>query len=164
MFVNSHNNKKAFLFYFLLIKSPNNSDIARMDLRHYWGQSQEEPCNLKDLLVHRFFPYLFHWRYVATQSLTGVAVAFSRRLNRAEATLCATSPDAFLYIHAHVKTGVHSTARMPTCASVSQTCIQAPSVRASSCSLLSQHTAGVRWSWMVRLGDVQSLEELFYCL
>ena len=68
---------------FLQTKAPNCDDMAPLDLRHYWGQSWEEPCNLQDLLVHRFFPYLPQWRYAATQSLPGVTVAFSGELNRA---------------------------------------------------------------------------------
>ncbi len=83
-------------FFFLNTKAPNCSDMAPLDLRHYWGQSWEEPCNLQDLLVPKFFPYLLQWRYAATQSLTGVTVAFSGELNRAEAVPCATSADAFL--------------------------------------------------------------------
>lgn len=86
----------SLFFFFWKTKAPNCSDMAPLDLRHYWGQSWEEPCNLQDLLVHRFFPYLLHWKYAATQSLTGVTVAFSGELNRAEAVPCAISTDAFL--------------------------------------------------------------------
>lgn len=99
----------------------NCSDMAPMDLRHYWGQSREEPCNLQELLVRRFFPYLLQWRYAATQSLTGVTLAFSGGLNRAEAMPCATSTDAFLCIRAYENTYIHSRACMPSCASLFQT-------------------------------------------
>lgn len=92
-----------FFFFFLQTKSPNCTDMTTLDLEHYWSQSQEEPCNLQDLLVHGFFPYLLQWRYAATQSLTGVAVAFSGGLNRAEAMPCATSTDAFLFIHVNIR-------------------------------------------------------------
>lgn len=72
-----------FTFFFLYTKAQIHSDMAPLDLWHYWGQSCEEPCNLWDLLVHRFFPYLLQWRYAATQSLTGVAAAFRGGLNQA---------------------------------------------------------------------------------
>lgn len=142
-------------FIFLLrIKAANCSDMAPLDLGHYWGQSWEEPRNLQDLLVHRFFPYLLQRRYVATQSLTGVTVALGGGLNRAEASPCATNTDAFLCPHSHTLIMYKSLHAVPN------THTHTHSVRASSCSLLSQHTAGVRrsvsWAGWGRLADLQS--------
>lgn len=120
---------RIFFFLSLKIKAENCSDMAPLDLGHYWGHSWEEPSNLHDLLAHRFFPYLLQWRHAATQRPAGVTVAFRGGLNRAEVTPCATSTNAL----------TRHTAYM-----LSQT--YPHSVHACSCSLLSQHTAGVRWS------------------
>ena len=62
----------------------------------------------------------------------------------------------------------HSHSCMPSCAALFQTYTHAHADHASSCSLLSQHTAGARWNgtepvWAVKLGDVPFLEQLFYC-
>lgn len=44
--------------FFSKDKSHNCGGMAPLDLGHYWGGSLEEPCNLRDLLFYRFFPYL----------------------------------------------------------------------------------------------------------
>lgn len=148
-----------FFIFFQKTKAPNCIDMATLDLRHYWVQSREEPCNLQDLLVHGFFPYLLQWRYAATQSPTGVTVAFSGGLIWAEATACATSTDAFLYVRAHVHT--RTIVQELACPVAPLSSKHAHAAHASSCSLLSRHTAGVRWG----LGGVicNPQRKLFYC-
>lgn len=39
-------NGDLIFFFFLKRKAPNCSDMVPLDLRHYWGQRREEPCNL----------------------------------------------------------------------------------------------------------------------
>ena len=143
--------------------------------RRIWGiiEARAERSHIisKTYWSTDFFHIFFSGGMRPHKSQTGVTLAFSWGLNRAEAVPCATSTDAFSCAHTHVNTKVIQEPECPVvCLSFSNTqALTHAHDHASSCSLVSRHTAGVSWGvtelgWVaVLLDELQSDEQLFYC-